>query len=322
MGVSAAGFAECDDYGRYLATGDLADSVGAGRNTATFEWPAGAVSADTACEIVVTMAFTAPEPSSSDSVSSSLPVSFRFHPPIAQTVFDSIPAPIPPNVPSQPFQAQQTLEFGDDVQLAGTARIPAFATVLMSNWAPRSAWPTIGDPTGFEHPITFNIYEVDLTTTPGTPQAGALIGSVTQAVHIPWRPEATPEQCSGDAGAWLASDGACYHGIASTITIDLSPIATLLPDRIIYGIAYDTMTWGYHPLGVDGPYDSLNVGLAGDGSSSGSTTPSLGTDVEPDAVFWYTVTADSYADDGLGGLMFRQDTGWTGYTPAVRFYMY
>jgi len=35
-----------------------------------------------------------------------------------------------------------------------------------------------------------------------------------------------------------------------------------VPDQIIYGVAYNTMTFGYMPLEMPGPYVSLNLGLA------------------------------------------------------------
>ena len=39
----------------------------------------------------------------------------------------------------------------------------------------------------------------------------------------------------------------------------------------------------------------------------------------PGAVFWNTITASWYTDGGASGVgIFRQDTGWTGYVPAVR----
>jgi hypothetical protein len=61
----------------------------------------------------------------------------------------------------------------------------------------------------------------------------------------------------------------------------------------------------------------LNVGV--------SPAASVGTDVNPYAVFWNTSTASNYADGGTGGVgKFRQDIntdsvyGWGGYVPAVQ----
>ena len=37
-------------------------------------------------------------------------------------------------------------------------------------------------------------------------------------------------------------------------------------------------------------------------------------------MYWNTLTAANYTDGGAGGVgIFRLDTGWTPYTPAVRF---
>ena len=55
--------------------------------------------------------------------------------PPATIVYDAIPNPLPTNMPSQPFQAQQTSEFGDYVHLAGTNRLLRTVTVTMSDWA-------------------------------------------------------------------------------------------------------------------------------------------------------------------------------------------
>ncbi len=84
-----------------------------------------------------------------------------------------------------------------------------------------------------------------------------------------------------------------------------------MPNDIVYGIAYNTNTWGANPIGRPGPYESLNVGL---NSSAISTVG----DIEPDAVFWNTSTAGNYTDGGTGGVgIFRRDTNWTPYRPAV-----
>lgn len=220
-------------------------------------------------------------------------------------VFDATVTPLPPNLPSLGYQANQTAEFGDLVQLAGTNRVLHSATVTMSDWAKLSEYPG-GVAAGWTHPITFNVYNV--VHSPGvTPTVGTRIGSVTQTFTIPWRPEAS----DGCGTAWRsAADGQCYNGLAFNVTFDLSTIGTV-PSEIIYGIAYNTNTWGAAPIGQPGPYESLNVGL------NNSASPTVGTDVDPRAVFWNTATAANYADGGAAGLTFRQDTGWTGYIPAV-----
>ncbi len=102
--------------------------------------------------------------------------------------------------------------------------------------------------------------------------------------------------------AWRASNGSCYNGYAFPIVFSLSGIT--LPNTFVYGIAYNTNTWGYVPIGAAGPYESLNVGL-------NSTPPiAVGTDVDPDAV-WRSI--------GKPSGPFAAEPGWTPYTPAVKF---
>ena len=228
-------------------------------------------------------------------------------------MFNSIPAPAPPNVPSQPFQAQQTAEFGDAITLAGTARKGVSATVLMSDWALHSDYPTMSA-AGFTHPITLNVYSDTTHALAHNPD----VGTFTQVFVIPWCPAADPT-CPGGT-AWKASDGNCYNGFAFKITFNIGGV--VLPDTLIYGIAYNTTTWGYSPIGgVSGPYDSLNVGLAGSvGPPVVQGVPSVGTDVNSDAVYWNTKTAAWYSDGGAAGTgTFRLDTNWTPYIPAVKF---
>ena len=223
-------------------------------------------------------------------------------------IYDAIPNPLPPNLPSLGYQATSTAEFGDYIAFAGTGRTLSSVTVTMSNWALHSTYPSM-DAAGYMHPITLNIYNVDLTGT--TPAVGSLIATATQSFLIPWRPEADPT-CAGGT-AWRAGDGLCYNGYAFNIVFDLASQGITLPDQIIYGIAYNTNTWGYAPIGAAGPYESLNVGL-------NSAAPAVGTDMEADAVFWNTKYGGFYADGGAGGTgTFRHDTNWTPYTPAVRF---
>lgn len=57
-------------------------------------------------------------------------------------VFDSIPEPLPGNLPSQPYQAQQAAEVGDHILFAGTARNLSSVTVTLSSWAKHSEYPS------------------------------------------------------------------------------------------------------------------------------------------------------------------------------------
>ena len=222
-------------------------------------------------------------------------------------VYDSIPSPTPPNVPSQGFQCCATAEIGNEVILeADTPRSARYATVLMSSWSLHSNYPNM-PPAGYSHPITLNIYRDAASAAAHAPEK-----TVTQSFVIPWRPEADPT-CPGGT-AWRAADTLCYNGFAFTITFDLLSLNYDLPEQFIYGIAYNTNTWGYAPIGAPGPYESLNVGL-------NSTPPvAVGTDVNPDGVYINYQHAPFYTDSGAGGVgTFRLDTGWTPYTPAVQF---
>lgn len=221
-------------------------------------------------------------------------------------VFDSIPNPQPYNVTSLGFQATQAAELGDEIRLeADTPRRAGYATVLMSSWSLHASYPTM-PAVGYEHPITLNIYVDDASA-----QAHQPVKSVTQNFVISWRPAADPG-CTG--GRWKAADGNCYNGFAFPIVFDLRHLNYDLPDQFIYGVEYNTNTWGYSPNNAPGPYESLNVGL------NQNPPVGVGVDVNADALFWNTMTAAWYTDGGAGGVgTFRLDPNWTPYTPAVRF---
>ncbi len=232
----------------------------------------------------------------------------------ATTVYNSVPAVLDPNYPSQPYQAQQTFEFGDFVHLAGTARIAQGVTITMSDWALEAtpanvAWcsanPGKCSAAGWQYPFTLNIYAAG-PVVGGLRTTGALLGSVTQTKTIPWRPVADPT-CPGGT-AWRAPDTFCYNGYAFNMTFDLTNYYLNLPNDVIVGLAFNTQSYGVTPTGVDGPYNSLNVSVP---PGNFATT---GTDDDADRVFWDTITAGWYADGGAGGVgIFREDTAWTLY---------
>jgi hypothetical protein len=228
---------------------------------------------------------------------------------LATVIYDSIPAPLPPNVPSLGYQATQTSEFGDLIQFAGTGRLLNRVTLAMSDWALAADYPSFPGSSGptWNHPLTLNLYNVD--NSGPNPAPGALIATRTQTFAIPWRPPADPT-CPGGT-AWRASDGNCYSGLAFTVVFDFT--GTAVPNQIIYGVAFNTQTWGYHPIGAPGPYVSLNFGLA-------QLPPAVGTNPFPDTAYWNTQTAGNYADGGAAGVgIFRRDTNWTPFSGAATF---
>jgi hypothetical protein len=215
-------------------------------------------------------------------------------------IYNSIPNPLPPNVVSQAYQATQTGEFGGLIQFAGgnTSYSLSSATIAMSDWALASTPAnapngTTITSTGFYVPLTLSLYNVGPSDA-----VGSLIGSDSITAFIPFRPE--PDGCiGGDSTSYTGSDHGCYHGSLSTVTFDLAGIDA--PNQIIYGLSFNTQTYGAAPIGVDGPYNSLNIGLS-------TTDPSVGSNPLP---------GTAYLDSGTG--IFRQDSGWAPYSGAVEF---
>lgn len=195
-------------------------------------------------------------------------------------IYDSTYTNLPPNVASLGFQATSTSELGDQIILGGADRVVQDVTVTMSNWALFSTYANDarynGNTETWSHPVTLNIYddEVDEDGIPTT-----LLGTQTKEISIPWRPEAS----EGCGSAWRAADASCYNGIAFNTSFDVSSLNIVLTDTVIVAIAYSTANYGEAPLGVEGPYNSLNVGIpTGQGAS-------VGSDVNADALFWDTI---------------------------------
>jgi hypothetical protein len=242
-------------------------------------------------------------------------------------VYNSIPSSLPGNVVSQAFQAQQTSEFGDYVQLAAGSRDALSVDVVMSSWGCQSgSWSTNDCATTsgatFDHPITLNLYNVN--NSGPLPEPGTLIDSDTETFAIPFRPSADPALCPSNPGKWYSSaDSTCYNGIAKKISFDLSGSSITLPNDVIWAISFNTSGYGPSPLGYANPcnttsagcpYDSLNVG-----AQSFTGQPSSGTDVDSSGAMLNSVTPGAYCDAGTGGTgTLRDDTPcWNGYRPLA-----
>jgi len=274
-------------------------------------------------------------------------------PNVDPTIYDSIVNPSPGNLPSLAFQAHQESEIGNQITFAGTARVLDNVVVQMSSWtcgnlAGGTSCATTSGAT-FNEPITLNVYNAP-TLGSSAPQGtlikpGALIATETVTFAIPYRPSADNTNCTGaNAGAWYDSDidqatgspVGCLNGFLNDITFNFGHV--VLPNSVVYGIALNTTTWGYHPYGNSQPcdattscgYDGLNVGL------TTASTPSVGGDPNPGTIYQNTVTLADYCDSAgptAGAGVFRLDSPGTGiqcwepgandtppyYIPSVQF---
>jgi hypothetical protein len=248
-------------------------------------------------------------------------------------VYNAIPDPFPGSYPSLGYEATSTDEFGDLVALTRPG-VASTVTVGMNDWACENDGSRAGNEacessegSSYPHDLTLNLYSVDYSGS--TPGLGALIATVTQTFDVPFRPSWDSENCTATGeepstnqpfgGKWYAADlDACVNGYAFAVTFDLSGLDVVLPPEVIYGVAYNTQHYGEDPIETPGPYNSLNVGLAN--LSPGSLgQPTVGSDVEVDAVFWDTSHGPFYCDAGTAGVdVFRRDGDcWDGLTPII-----
>ncbi len=221
----------------------------------------------------------------------------------ADTLYDSTPGSLPPNVPSQGYAAGDILQFGELVQLTSPALLNS-ATVVLSTWALQSQSPGFGDASGYTESLTLNLYSVD--NSGATPEPGALLESLTESALIPWRPESDPTCGAGanPSGLWRAADNNCYNGLAFSVNFALP--STMVDSQLIWGLAFNTSAVGTPPFGSKGPYDSLNLGIL-------FGSPSIGSQPLPDTAYLNSTSAGFYADGGAGGTgTFRQDQNWSG----------
>lgn len=220
----------------------------------------------------------------------------------AEIIYDNLPNPMPGNVASQGYECCQVSEYGDEVSFSGTARSLTNVSVLLSDWAKFSTYSSnpAYDSAGWMATLTLNLYADDA----GAP--GALLATRTITPLILWRPEA--DGCDGAGDGYTSSvDGGCYHGLGQVVTFDFS--GTVVPDDVIFGLAYNTSTYGADPIGTTGPYDSLNFGFGDDNAS-------IGTDIDPDAAF---VNSAGYGITDATAGQFSKDSGRTGENPGIRF---
>ncbi len=240
-----------------------------------------------------------------------------------------------------------TVEVDDWAVYSNPSSIPAGYTAV-TPWKGQAtgAWPggganpngtTYSNPRGFYWPLTLDLYTLSTSalsdvTTPGTyPAAGTPIASVTQTVLIPWQPTpSTSSKClkidqsdfSSYLQAWKSPSG-CEFGAPADITFNL-PSGVTVSNGLVWGVAFDTESWGSNPVDYDGPFDSLNIAV--------TKSVRVGKDANPGGAFLDSTEAAEYGScysgaNFTGNLItgcptgsFRNDpNGWKGYVPAAQF---
>jgi hypothetical protein len=204
----------------------------------------------------------------------------------ATAVYSNLPTTLEQSYESHAYQAQQTSAFGNIVQLGGTKRVGDHVEVVMVTWASAAMFPTeaAADPTGWRHPLTVSIAEL---VDDG--EGGSTLNFTEEStvhIHIPWRPANASE--GGDYP---------YEGYAFKAVLPLSG-KVVLPEDCVILVGFNTGTYGFDPLGSEGPYNYLNIAIA-------QSADTIGSDLDPDGVL---VERDTNPPTGA---VLGYETGWS-----------
>jgi hypothetical protein len=245
--------------------------------------------------------------------------------PVPKTIYNSIPSPAPVSLPSLGVEAYSFNQLGDEVQFGHHGHTLNKVSVGFTDWACQSGqWnltTCVTDPGAtFNVPVTLSIYAWSPTQPGGETVPGNLLASVTQTFAMPYRPTLS-NKCAtmGATGEFFsATDGKCHNGLYHTVTFDMRKLGLKLPQRIVYGVSYNSDNHGPAPLGgTNAPEDSLNLAL-----SPAATT---GKQVFPGAIFWDTSQTGFTCGGAFMPSVFNLDgpclgapNSWVGYVPAVK----
>jgi hypothetical protein len=223
----------------------------------------------------------------------------------AAVIYNNIPKPLPGNLPSVPFEASSSSEFGGQVGFASPqARYGKDVIITMSSWACENLQSGANCHTTpkatFNWPITLSIYNVGAGEEPG-----AQIFTLTQTATIPYRPSANSHLCTPNVEGNVGWGASCFHGKAFKVHFPLGGLK--LPDKAIISVAYNTTDYGYEPTHGSPPNigaDSLNVAVV-------KPPPAVGTNPLPEDGYVNSLWPFMYG--GLGTLGTFSLAGPTGY---------
>ena len=220
----------------------------------------------------------------------------------AMPVYNNLPNKLPPNTPSEGFEATSTSQFGNIVELSKVhrGRVNPRVIFTLSDWACQTGGGETclsAKRSSYTWPITVNLYAAGPANT-----LGSLLATQTQTVTIPFRPSASAEcAAKGKPGEWFEKKSAsCFNGLLFKDSYTFAGLT--LPNEVVVGIAYNTENYGAEPTGVPGPENSLNVAMF-------ATAPRAGTNPRGEEVFvssnWpqmycgSSATLDTFAPSGL-----------------------
>jgi len=251
-------------------------------------------------------------------------------PAVPTVIYDSIPTPLADGFPSQGYECCGVTQTGDHIIFddgvpKASPRLLVQANVTMVSWARWAGddyyqyFPYSQNNSYWSQNITFNIYAANADNT-----LGALLGSVTDTFTCPYRPENDPS-CDITSpvppvvGQVLPqgrfkNNGVCVYGLPFVISFNLTSLNLVAPDDIIFGVTFNTQTFGFAPTGTVGPYNSLNFAYA--------YNATIGEQWNNTQIWINSTYAFAYGDSGPTGV-FRQteddpENSWLGYTPSVR----
>ncbi len=251
-----------------------------------------------------------------------------------RVLYNSTPSPAPGSLPSVGVEAYSFNQLGDEIQFGRHGRTLNTVTIGFTDWACQSGqWnisTCVSDPGAtFAVPVTLNLYRWAPAQPNGQVIPGALIRSVTRTFNMPYRPTMSIKCASmGQTGEWYDADaGVCHNGLYHTVTFQLKSLKLKLPQRLVYGVSYNSDNHGPAPLGgTNAPTDSLNLAL--------SPAVTKGKQVFPGGMFWDTDYAGFTCADPTNGIgsaspfatgVFNLDgpcngtaNTHAGYIPAIR----
>ncbi len=187
--------------------------------------------------------------------------------------------PVP--LPNVGVESSFFAELGNEVSLASPGPLDSVIVTMSSLECESGTWNGGNCETTPGHtfpvPITLTIYSAGQGNA-----AGPKIATDTGTFDIPFRPSASPECADAAPGAWYFvrnGTGTCHFSFPANITFSNFTFSNgfapgqPLPGTVIYGIAYNTSTNGYHPTGTpNDPADNLNIALSQDVTVGANTS--------------------------------------------------